>query len=226
MSKRNNPTDHWSPPAIDPALWTAFVDDSAVAVKITDADGVVLWANSHYAELVGANGADGLRGKGPEEFMPAAFAEEVRIVTKAVALSGEPVMHRTLWKGRPVVSHLRRLHDRPAVLVTVRPEAPGDLHRRKGRGLRFVQSIYNDEGKIGLLTGRERSVLALIATGLSTAEIAKTLGRSTKTIENQRNSMGRKLKVANRVELARIAIEAGLVPPSGQTPRRRPRRGP
>jgi DNA-binding NarL/FixJ family response regulator len=225
MSKRNNPVDHWSPPPIDPALWTALVDDSAVAVKITDADAVVLWANSHYADLVGADGADALRGKGPEDFVPAPFAQEIRIVTRAVALSGEAVMHRTLWKGRPVVSHIRRLHSGPAILVTIRPEAPGDLHRRKGRGLRFVQSAYNDEGKIGLLTARERSVLALIASGLSTAEIAKTLGRSTKTIENQRNSMGRKLKVVNRVELARIAIDAGLAPPPGQAPRRRARRG-
>ncbi|HEX2838997.1 MAG TPA: LuxR C-terminal-related transcriptional regulator [Phycisphaerales bacterium] len=61
------------------------------------------------------------------------------------------------------------------------------------------------------LTTREREVLRLIGMGLSTSQIATRLSRSMKTVEWHRVSLGSKLKVKNRVELARIAIAAGLV---------------
>jgi DNA-binding NarL/FixJ family response regulator len=53
--------------------------------------------------------------------------------------------------------------------------------------------------------------LKLIGIGLSTADIARRLERSVKTVEWHRVSLGEKLGVTNRVELARIAIAAGLV---------------
>lgn len=62
------------------------------------------------------------------------------------------------------------------------------------------------------LTPREREILALIAKGDSLPEIAQQLHRSLKTIESHRLSLGRKLRASNRVELARIAIAAGLAP--------------
>lgn len=65
---------------------------------------------------------------------------------------------------------------------------------------------------IGLLTKREREVLALLGQGFSIPEIAEQLCRSQKTIESHRQSMGKKLGVHNRVELARIAIASGLSP--------------
>ena len=58
----------------------------------------------------------------------------------------------------------------------------------------------------------EREVLRGIACGLTTAEIAQELRRSTKTIEGHRVSLGIKLGVTNRVQLARIAIRAGVAP--------------
>ncbi len=60
------------------------------------------------------------------------------------------------------------------------------------------------------LTERELEVLAFIGEGLATAEIARRLHRSAKTVEWHRRSLGSKLRVTNRVELARIAIRAGL----------------
>ena len=60
------------------------------------------------------------------------------------------------------------------------------------------------------LTEREREVLALIAQGHTTAQIAKILYRSAKTIEAHRMSLGLKLRARNRVDLARFAMQAGL----------------
>ncbi len=69
------------------------------------------------------------------------------------------------------------------------------------------------------LTEREREVLKLIATGLTSDEIAGRLHRSIKTVETHRCALGRKLHARNRVELTRTAIEAGLVdPPTSPSP--------
>jgi len=68
------------------------------------------------------------------------------------------------------------------------------------------------------LTNREREVLGLIGQGLSLAEIADKLYRSQKTIQTHRLSLGRKLGVNNRVELARIAIATGLSPLDSDLP--------
>jgi DNA-binding NarL/FixJ family response regulator len=92
--------------------------------------------------------------------------------------------------------------------------------------MKFIQSRFADEGPIASLSVRERTVLSLIGTGMSTAQIAKALGRSVKTIENQRHSLGRKLNVSNRVELARIAMESGLAPTVQVGRRRVVRRAP
>jgi len=73
-----------------------------------------------------------------------------------------------------------------------------------------VRATVNDAGPLKSLTRREFEVLGLIGEGLSTAAIAQRLGRSVKTVEGHRVALGSKLVVANRVELARIAIRAGL----------------
>lgn len=74
-----------------------------------------------------------------------------------------------------------------------------------------LRAKADDSGQLSNLTGREMEILKLIGAGLSTADIAKKLHRSVKTVEWHRVSLGNKLSVTNRVELARIAIGAGLV---------------
>jgi DNA-binding CsgD family transcriptional regulator len=52
------------------------------------------------------------------------------------------------------------------------------------------------------LTAAERSVVAMVATGASNAEIARARGRSPRTIANQIASIMRKLGVGSRVAIA------------------------
>ena len=233
MPKRATSSPLWPPAGTDPALWQALVDDAGVAVKIMDADGVVLFSNHAFAELVGAASPERLTGCSSRDYLPPDFAAEVQAVVRSVALSGKPAMVRTLWRGRPVIGLVRAVRpsraDRPLLVCTIRPELPTDARLRATNGFRYVQSVYADEGPIGTLSPRERAVLSLIGAGMSTAQIAKTLDRSVKTIENQRNSLGRKLNVSNRVELARIALDSGLTPPTANNnhaPKRRPSRRP
>lgn len=60
------------------------------------------------------------------------------------------------------------------------------------------------------LTERETEVLRYVAKGLTAKQIATRLSLSHRTVENHVQATFRKLQVANRVELARYAIEHGL----------------
>ena len=60
------------------------------------------------------------------------------------------------------------------------------------------------------LTQREREVLALVARGLSNAEIADQLTLSLKTVRNHVSNILNKLQVSDRLQAALRAREAGL----------------
>ena len=61
------------------------------------------------------------------------------------------------------------------------------------------------------LTGREREVLQLIAEGLTSKEIATSLGVSTKTVETHRSNLMDKLDIRKASKLVRVAMQEGLV---------------
>jgi DNA-binding NarL/FixJ family response regulator len=62
------------------------------------------------------------------------------------------------------------------------------------------------------LSRRERQILQLIAEGRSTAEAAKTLCLSPKTVDTYRSRMMHKLGVDNFAALVRFAIQHGVTP--------------
>lgn len=66
-------------------------------------------------------------------------------------------------------------------------------------------------GTIEALTAREIQVLRLFATGLSTREVAASLGISPKTVETHRIRIYEKLGCKSVVDLTRIAVRTGLV---------------
>ncbi len=65
------------------------------------------------------------------------------------------------------------------------------------------------------LTGRERAVLELVATGLSNQEIGRRLNLAEKTVKHYMTNILAKLHVRSRVEAALLAQRAGLGPEAG-----------
>jgi DNA-binding NarL/FixJ family response regulator len=61
------------------------------------------------------------------------------------------------------------------------------------------------------ITDRETDVLRLVAKGLTARQIGERLGVSHRTVETHVQSTLRKLQLHNRVQLARYAIEQGIV---------------
>ena len=70
-----------------------------------------------------------------------------------------------------------------------------------------------DDESTAVLTGRESQILALIADGHTSREIADMLVVSPRTVERHRENLRHKLGLRNRVDLTRYAIRAGLISP-------------
>lgn len=81
--------------------------------------------------------------------------------------------------------------------------------RRAGHAHSYMFAIQK---RVDLLTGRERQVFELVATGLLNREIGVQLGINEKTVKHHRGRVMRKLEVTSLAQLVRLAAEAGILP--------------
>ncbi|MGW2518111.1 response regulator [Streptomyces sp. NPDC001617] len=106
----------------------------------------------------------------------------------------------------------------------VRVVAAGDALLAPGITRRLIAEFSRLDGKpraplkqrVGDLTERETEVLALIAQGLSNAEIAERLVVAEQTVKTHVGRILVKLGLRDRTQAAVFAYESGLVRPSGR----------
>jgi len=72
------------------------------------------------------------------------------------------------------------------------------------------RAASDSKGPLEALSGREREVLQLVVEGKSSAEIAKTIHLSRKTVDTYRSRVMEKLGIDNLPGLVRFAIAHGL----------------
>lgn len=202
-------------PADDSVLWTALMRDSSCRVAVVDQSGAIEHSNEAFNEqlLVPEQGAP----LALKDVYPSPLAEErLRILRRTLSTSASITLIG-LVKGRLAHDSFRPLSARGEgigrVLLVSADASPTESSQNvQGDGHELVRAVHDDLGPLEALTKREMEVLTHIGMGLSTADIAKALHRSVKTVEWHRVALGNKLAASNRVELARIAIRAGLCP--------------
>ena len=105
--------------------------------------------------------------------------------------------------GRDVVNAVRAVHSgRRYLSEKIATMVTDDCLSRR--------AASDSKGPLEALSGREREVLQLVVEGKSSAEIAKTIHLSRKTVDTYRSRVMEKLGIDNLPGLVRFAIAQGL----------------
>ena len=194
----------------DVDLW--LVDSLVVPASLHDVEGRFLHVNEAAERASGRSNAQWLGRHFSEPLPPEARASVAAQFRRAVE-RGEPTDFETVFIDAS--GHLRGVRAQ-------------HLPLRSGGAIVGVLILAFDarrppSGPVGLepqprLTPRQREVLGLIASGLSTAEIANKLTLSTETVRNHLRSVFRELNVHTRLEAIAAARRLGLLAPQALGP--------
>lgn len=201
-------------PTLCGASMSALFADTRAGIILFDRDGRSLDANRQLRSQTGET-AEGWTF-GALDRLPTDYARERLGIIRRALDTGRVLKVLGMSGGVMKCSTYRPYRDsnvgEDRCLVICQPIDHSDpiLTQESNVDFEIVRAQVHDLGVLTKLTERELELLSLIGEGHSTAEIARRLHRSIKTVEWHRASIGAKLGVKNRVELARIALHAGL----------------
>jgi len=219
------------------AVWNVLAHDLRVPVAVVRLDGVVEFANTCYARAVEGKGPMdpidpvSMVGRNLRDLLPDNVRAERLALLNLAATSSRPLLIVEMMAGRWMRTIMRAMPSpdgQPctSVLIVQRFECSSSSGRLPGDSERYhvIFAAHNDQGVLAELSPRELQVLTYIGEGLSMVTIGALLGLMPKTVEWHRGSLGKKLMVKTKLELAQIAMGAGLSsdgpPVKGPTQRR------
>jgi DNA-binding CsgD family transcriptional regulator len=208
-------------------LWETMTTEPGVSVAILDEQGTILFLNAETIRIFFNNESpEPVRGKRLDQLgFPRPWVEERLAVFRQMKDDPRPRLMRTVWHGHQQFSWVRLIPadaqgEAPTFMVITRRVPAGHESERLLQSEQgVIESGVIRLGDLDVLTPRELEVLTLLGNGLSIKDIAESLGRSVKTVERHRESIGAKLRMSKAVVLADLAREAGLV--LGDSARRR-----
>lgn len=192
----------------------SLVDSLVVPASLHDVDGRFLYVNEAAERASGKSNAEWLGRHFTEPLPPEARDKVVALFRRAVE-SGEPTDFETVFIDAS--GHLRGVRAQ-------------HLPLRSGDAIVGVLILAFDVSRppsapIGperepQLTPRQREILDMIASGLSTSEIAEELTLATETVRNHVRSVLGELNVHTRPEAIASARRLGLLAPPALKPQR------
>ncbi|AIJ24082.1 response regulator [Amycolatopsis methanolica] len=217
-------------PAVTGVIGVLVVDDHAVVRR-----GIAAYLESAEGIEVVAEAADGERalaelarlaaqGELPQVVLMDVLMPKVDGITalKAIAAKYPGVrvvvltsfgeterVHVALQAG--AAGYLLKDADPDEVAAAIRSAARGEVHLDPAVAARLTRQLVSPPMGLAALTARERTILALVAQGLSNRQIATKLSISERTARTHVSHVLTKLQLPSRTQAALFAIREGLI---------------
>lgn len=200
------------PSAALAVTWTALVRAAGASVMVLASNGRIEYANGIIQDPSVTDTQDWI-GYNLTDCYPPATALEMVFNARSAVQRGRPVHMLGMYWGVLRHTWLFAVGDdaESAKLTVVSTALSRDAARQLDEADDLIISQHMHLGMLAKLSDREFEVLRLLGKGFSTGEVARQMHRSIKTIEGHRAALGAKLNVENRVQLAEIAMNSGLV---------------
>lgn len=201
------------------AIAAALLQDTCCRVLVLSRSSEILGLNDSAAEFLGSS-RDSLIHTQLVDHYPHAIRDRVLswlnhpFVTPDETVEGQYILRGRRWKS--IARRLPVTDGEDRLICVSQPLT--DLIPLES--LAEMIAIYKDRtaalGSLGMLTDREFEVAALVAASLTDSEIARELHRSIRTVHAHRRSIGQKLGLKRRSEVAEVFRSRGLgAKPSG-----------
>ena len=192
-------------------LFDALTADTGCAVAVLHSTGRILECNAACASLLAKSDPSTVISAPLTRFLTPAVGDVHRDAQKRTLLFGQPVLIDGPFAGARTLATYRLLDASGAntLLLTLARWTPT---RNPEPQIETISISAEKCGPLASLSHKELFVLRGIASGYSSAQIASAMQRSVKTVERHRVSLGSKLHVRTRVELANIAWLWGIEP--------------
>ena len=146
------------------------------------------------------------------EATPAVLKEAPEAKVLVLSMQDDPRYVREAFSAGASGYVLKEAAD-TEVVGAVREVADGGSYVHPTLGARLVTAEAEERAREedDPLSEREREVLRLLALGHTNQEIAESLYLSVRTVETHRSHIMQKLRLSNRAELVRYAIDQGFL---------------